>query len=114
MFEQYATVEYQIATYSGSIDVPCKPDDENEHIIAKAKRILRNQCGDFPFGTQQFVITNREWINVRDYIIQIISFATGEIVKEIPVTGERKLEKVENGLYMKTDLDKYYLETKEA
>jgi hypothetical protein len=35
-----ATVKYQIATYSGEVQVNCNKNDENEYIIAKAKRIV--------------------------------------------------------------------------
>ena len=32
------TVKFQIATYSGEIDVNSDPNDEDEVVIAKAKR----------------------------------------------------------------------------
>jgi hypothetical protein len=55
-----AIVKYQIATYSGEITVPCEPDDENEVIIAKAKRILTRQAGgSLPFGYESFKIVDR-------------------------------------------------------
>jgi hypothetical protein len=52
------TVEYQIATYSGEIDLMVDENAENEHIIAQAKNILRKQSGgSLPFGSQSFNIT---------------------------------------------------------
>ena len=56
-----ATVKYQIATYSGTIQVDCSENDENEYIISKAKNILRRQSGgSFPLGCQYFEIANKE------------------------------------------------------
>jgi hypothetical protein len=53
------TVKYQIATYSGEIQVTCDPDDESEVIIAKARRILTRQAGgSLPFGYESFKIIN--------------------------------------------------------
>jgi len=52
-----ATVKYQIATYLGTIDVSCEPDDDNEIIIAKTKQILRKKYGEFPLGYESFKIT---------------------------------------------------------
>ena len=54
-----ATVKYQIATYSGEIKVNCNENDENEHIIAKAKKILRQKAGSFPFGYQRWKVVNK-------------------------------------------------------
>ena len=55
-----ATVKYQIATYSGEITVNCDPDDENEVVIAKAKRILRSKAGTLPLGYESFKIIDRD------------------------------------------------------
>ncbi len=55
-----AIVKYQIATYSGEISVNCEPDEENEYIIARAKRILRNKVGgSFPFGYESWKVIDR-------------------------------------------------------
>lgn len=54
-----AIVKYQIATYSGEVNVPCDPDDDNDVIIAKAKRILRNRSGSFPFGYESWKVVDR-------------------------------------------------------
>ena len=55
-----AVVKYQIATYSGEITVTCEPDDENEVIIAKAKRILTRQAGgSLPFGYESWKVVER-------------------------------------------------------
>lgn len=54
-----AIVKYQIATYSGEIEVLCDPDDDNDVIIAKAKRILRNRAGTFPFGYESWIVVDR-------------------------------------------------------
>jgi hypothetical protein len=55
-----ATVKYQIATYSGEISVNCNGNDDNDHIIAKAKSRLRRECGSFPLGCQSFQVVARE------------------------------------------------------
>jgi len=56
-----AKVKYQIATYSGEIRVPCEDNDESEHIIAKAKKILRQRSGgSLPYGYESFKIIEIE------------------------------------------------------
>lgn len=56
-----AVVKYQIATYSGTVDVYCDPNDDNDYIIAKAKKILRQNCGGkLPYGYENFKIISRE------------------------------------------------------
>jgi hypothetical protein len=57
---QTATVKYQIATYSGEIQVTCDPDDDNEVVIGKAKAKLRRLYGELPFRYQSFMIVKRE------------------------------------------------------
>jgi len=54
-----ATVKYQIATYSGIVDVNCTPENDNDEIIAKAKRILKQKVGSFPFGYQNWEVISR-------------------------------------------------------
>lgn len=54
-----AVVKYQIATYSGEITVLCEQNDENEVIIAKAKRILTRQAKGLPFGYENWKIVDR-------------------------------------------------------
>ncbi|WP_375585953.1 hypothetical protein [Cyclobacterium xiamenense] len=55
-----ATVKYRVATYQGEVQVPCDPDDENEVIIAKAKRIVTRQAGgSLPWGSQSWRVIDR-------------------------------------------------------
>lgn len=55
-----ATVKYQVATYSGTIKVNCEENDENEHIIAKAKRLLRQRAGgSLPYGYESWKVIDR-------------------------------------------------------
>lgn len=54
-----AVVRYHIANYSGEIEVGCDPDDDNDVIIAKAKRYLRNRVGNFPFGYESWKVIDR-------------------------------------------------------
>lgn len=55
-----ATVKYQVATYSGEIKVNCNENDENEYIIAKAKRILTKRAGgSLPFGYESWKVVER-------------------------------------------------------
>lgn len=54
-----ATVKYQIATYQGEVKVNCNPDDEDEHIIAKAKAALRQRTGSFPYGYESWKVIGR-------------------------------------------------------
>jgi len=55
-----STVNYQVATYSGDITIDHDPDDDSEIIIAKAKKILRRQCGGLPLGYQSFKVVRRD------------------------------------------------------
>ncbi len=58
---QRCVVEYQIATYSGEEIVYCDANDENEFIIAKCKRQLKQSSGgNWPFGCESFRIIERE------------------------------------------------------
>ena len=57
---QLATVKYHIATYEGEIHVNCNENDEDEHIIAKAKSLLGRRAGPFPFGYQSFEVISRK------------------------------------------------------
>lgn len=59
---QLATVKYQIATYSGEVQVLCNEDDDNEVIIAKAKSSLKRKSSGvpLPFGYESFKIINRK------------------------------------------------------
>jgi hypothetical protein len=56
---QAAIVKYQVATYSGEIQVTCNPDDDDDIIIAKAKRQLIRRSGPLPFGYQSFRVIER-------------------------------------------------------
>lgn len=54
-----ATVKYQVATYSGEVKINCDSDDENEIIIAKAKRSLSQRYGPLPFGYESWEVIER-------------------------------------------------------
>lgn len=55
-----ATVKYQVATYSGEVQVNCKENDEDEYIITKAKRIATRRAGDsLPFGYESWKVVRR-------------------------------------------------------
>lgn len=55
-----AIVKYQVATYSGQVEVYFEdPDTENEMLIAKAKKILTRQSGFLPLGYQSFRVVSR-------------------------------------------------------
>lgn len=61
MASQRATVKYQIATYSGEVTVLCDSNDENEVVIARArKRLTREAGGSLPYGSENFWIVERE------------------------------------------------------
>jgi len=55
-----ATVKYQVATYSGEVKVNCSENEEDEHIIAKAKRIVTQKAGgSLPFGYESWKVMER-------------------------------------------------------
>ena len=55
-----ATVRYQVATYSGEVRVNCNENDEDEYIIAKAKRIVKQRAGGSPpFGYESWKVVER-------------------------------------------------------
>lgn len=51
---QKVTVKYQVSIYIGQVEVMCNENDKNEHIIAKARQILRRRGGALPFGYLYF------------------------------------------------------------
>ena len=54
------TVKYQVATYSGEVQVNCNENDEDEVIIAKAKRIVTQRSeGSLPFGYESWKVVER-------------------------------------------------------
>jgi len=55
-------VKWRIATYSGEEVVYCDPDDDNDYIIAKAKRQVRAKSpAGFPFGSEGWKIIERDY-----------------------------------------------------
>ncbi len=55
-----AIVRYQIATYSGNVDVVFEDEDiDDEQLIGMAKMNLRRIAGTFPFGAQSFKVISR-------------------------------------------------------
>lgn len=55
-----ALVNYQVATYSGEVQVNCDENDEDEYIIAKAKRIVTQRAGgSLPFGYESWKVVER-------------------------------------------------------
>lgn len=55
-----ATVKYQAATYSGEVQVNCNENDEDEYIISKAKRIVKQRAGgSLPFGYESWKVVER-------------------------------------------------------
>lgn len=47
-------VHYQIATYSGTVELMAGENEENEMIIARAKARLRYRAGTLPFGSESW------------------------------------------------------------
>lgn len=56
-----AVVHYSIATYAGDVTVTgCLPDDDDEAIIARARRILTSRsAGSLPFGAESWRVVSR-------------------------------------------------------
>lgn len=55
-----AAVKYQLATYTGIINVCCDENEDDEIIINRAKHLLRNRSGgSLPFGYSSFKVINR-------------------------------------------------------
>lgn len=55
-----ARVKYQVATYSGEIEVNCNENDEDEVIIAIARTIVRRKAGgSLPFGYESWKVVQR-------------------------------------------------------
>lgn len=58
--EMIAIVKYQVATYSGEVQVYCDENDEDEYIIAKARRIVIQKAGgSLPFGYESWKVVER-------------------------------------------------------
>lgn len=43
--------------------------------------------------------------------VQVIEYSTGKVIKEIVVSSERKADKVESGLNINLNHEKYYTRT---
>jgi hypothetical protein len=57
-----ATVKYQVATYSGEVQVNCDENDDDEFIIARAKRIVTKRSGgSLPFGYESWKVVERDY-----------------------------------------------------
>jgi len=55
-----AIVEYWIATYHGTVDVPCGEDEDNDVIISRAKaKLVRTSGSGWPIGYQRFEVRER-------------------------------------------------------
>ena len=55
-----ATVKYQVSTYSGAVEVNCNENDEDEYIIAEAKKIVTKRAGgSLPYGYESWKVTER-------------------------------------------------------
>jgi hypothetical protein len=55
-----ALVEYWVATYHGTVDVPCEADEDTESVCARAKaKLTRTSGGSLPYGAQRFVEKER-------------------------------------------------------
>jgi hypothetical protein len=54
-----AIVEYQVATYSGKIEVRCDENETNDEVEARAKAQLSKQVGGLPYGYQSFRVVQR-------------------------------------------------------
>lgn len=51
-----ATIKYQIATYSGTVDVYCDPaTDDNEVLFARAKKELSKNA-PLPIGCERYEV----------------------------------------------------------
>lgn len=59
--KQVATVEYQIGTYLGLVQVDCLRDDDNDLIIARAKAKVNRLYGptSMPMYYEHWNITDR-------------------------------------------------------
>jgi hypothetical protein len=55
-----AKVRYRVATYAGEITIQCDPEDDDDIIIAKAKKIVTRQAGgSLPSGYEYWKIAER-------------------------------------------------------
>ena len=53
-------VKYQVATYKGSVYVNADPDEDNETIIAIArKKAIRIAGGSLPFGYESWTVIRK-------------------------------------------------------
>jgi hypothetical protein len=55
-----STVEYRIGTYTGRVEVTdVDPDDDSDHVCARARRILERRSPGLPFGAETWIETER-------------------------------------------------------
>jgi hypothetical protein len=55
-----ATVKYQIATYSGEINVRCEEWEESEIVEKRAEALINRRNPGLPFGYRSFKEIHRE------------------------------------------------------
>jgi hypothetical protein len=56
-----ATIQYQVATYRGQVELKCDDNDEDDYIIAKAKAIVKRQAGgSLPYGYESWKVIERD------------------------------------------------------
>lgn len=61
-YTMLSTVKYQVATYSGVIQVNSTPNESSDSVEARAKQMLIQRTGSLPYGFERFTEVNREEI----------------------------------------------------
>ena len=57
-----AIVQYQVATYSGTVEVTFFEEIENDEIIARAKKIVHGKSGGhWPVGYEHWKVISRNY-----------------------------------------------------
>jgi uncharacterized protein YdhG (YjbR/CyaY superfamily) len=56
---QLATVQYQIATYKGKININCNEDMDDDQICSIAEARLQQQHQGLPIGYRSFKVISR-------------------------------------------------------
>jgi hypothetical protein len=67
MSQRRVKVKYQIATYSGEIEVDIDENDLNDVGEAKARnQLLKKFGGSFPYGIQEFQVVESRYLDEND------------------------------------------------
>lgn len=56
---EVCVVRYVVASYSGTVEVLARPDEDDDTVCARARGQLRRRSGSLPWGAHRFRVLSR-------------------------------------------------------